>query len=156
MVFKEDIKRYREYLTAQVNKRPAIRVRLNTEATPELVCAEAPDAVVLALGADQVHPPIPGCRWPNVMHAFDLYGNEDKLGGHVVLVGGGFVGCEATVHLQSMGKRVDVVEMADRLMAEADALDDERFFTQYYMTHEFDINNRSFVGVPRPTGSVCI
>lgn len=36
-----------------------------------------------------------------------------------------FVGCEATVHLQSMGKRVDVVEMADRLMAEADALDDE-------------------------------
>lgn len=64
VVFKEDIKRYREYLTAQVNKRPAIRVRLNTEATPELVCAEAPDAVVLALGADKFIPPFPAPMAP--------------------------------------------------------------------------------------------
>lgn len=55
----------------------------------------------------------------------------------VVIVGGGMVGCELTVHLQSIGKRVDIVEMEDELMAEAEDLIDEKFLTEFFMTHEY-------------------
>lgn len=94
------------------------------------------------MGAVPFIPPVPGSDGKNVIHAVDMFGNEDKLGEKIVLVGGGFVGCEATVHLQSMGKQVDVLEMASRLMPEEPFIVGECFYSQYYMTHEF---NRDFV-----------
>ena len=81
--------------------------------------------------------PVPGADRSNVYHAVRAYGMEDKLGDHVVVVGGGFVGCELTIHLQSMGKRVDVLEMAHRLMPEEVEWLSEFAYTKYFMTHEF-------------------
>lgn len=148
VVFKEDVKRYREYLTNLVNKAENIHVHLNTAMSPEQVKAENFDAVVVAIGAKEFIPPVPGADGKNVIHAMKLYGNEDKLGSKIVIVGGGFVGCEACVHLQSMGKTVDVVEMTDELMSEAHAIEEERFFTEYYMTHEYTMDRTDLVDVP--------
>lgn len=134
---KDDLKRYKDYLAHQVQKNEQIELHLNAEATPEALDALGVDTVVLAAGGTRFIPPVEGAERDNVRHALDAYGNEDKLGDHVVIVGGGFVGCELTIHLQSLGKKVDVVEMADRLMPEEDEWLSEYAYTRYFMTHEF-------------------
>jgi len=136
--FKDDIARYRDYLINMVTKSDKITLRLGTDATPELIASEKPDAVVLAFGAQKFIPPIPGITGDNVVHAADIYGKEEELGNRVTIIGGGLVGCEATVHLQSRGITVEVVEMEDKLMRDAAAeLPDEVFFTEFFMTHEY-------------------
>lgn len=139
MDFKNDIKRYRDYLITQVEKQDNIEVRLNTEATPELVAAESPDAVIVAIGAQNFIPPIPGSDGSRVIHSSDAFKKAADLGQRIVMVGGGQVGCEQTVWLQAQGKQVDVVEMDDQLMkANWIETPEEHFWTEFYMTHEFD------------------
>lgn len=138
VVFKDDLGRYRDYLITQVTKNPNISIHLNTQATPELMKALRPDAIVLAAGAAPFIPPVPGWDSQKVVHALHMFGHEDKLGDRVVVVGGGSVGCEATIHLQSLGKTVDILEMSDRLMPEEPPESGERLHTQFRMTHEFD------------------
>lgn len=145
--FKDDVKRYRDYLINCVKKAENVQIHMNTEATPDIIASEKPDAVVVALGAEKFIPNIPGAKGENVIHAVDIYGNESKLGNKLVIVGGGFVGCEACVHLQTMGKTIDVIEMTGELMAEAKAIKEERFFTEYYMTHEFNMNRTDLVDI---------
>lgn len=147
--FKDDIVRYREYLTRQVATHRNIDLRLSTEATPDTVKALAPDAVVVAIGAEPFVPPIPGADLPGAIHAMELFGNEDKLGDKVIIIGGGMVGCEAAIHLHSMGKAVDIVEMAAELMEEAkNQLPAEREATLFYVNHQYSRGHKSFMDIP--------
>lgn len=140
--FKHDIKRYRQYLETQVRKNPNIEVRLNTKATRSLLESEQADAIIVASGAQNAYPPIEGTHLPNVMHAGDLFGHEDELGDKVIIIGGGQVGCEETVYLQTMEKQVAVVEMSSELMPEGKDTKQERFWTLFFMTHKYDMNKR--------------
>ena len=159
--FKDDVARYRDYLIHMVQKSERITVQLNTQATPERIAAMEPDALVVAIGAEPFIPPVPGADGENVIHAVQLFGHEDALGQRVIIVGGGMVGCEATVHLQSMGRQVEVVEMADTLMCEADDLQDERFLTEFFMTHKYTRHFSSLYELPAidtvrvHTGTTC-
>lgn len=147
--FKHDLRRYRDYLITQVNKRENVTICLNTEATPENILAQKADALVVAVGAPNFYPAIPGADLPGVLHCSDLFGNEDKVGHHAVIVGGGTVGCEATIQLHTMGHEVDLVEMGEELM-EADKFDypDQRDITLYYVNHEWDMSSKSTVETP--------
>ena len=118
MSFKRDMKEYLQYLTTQVKKED-ITVKLNTEATPEMVFAENPDAVFVAVGAKPVIPPIKGVESSNVYIGTDVLGKENELGERVVVIGGGLVGCELAIHLQQMGHAVTIVECADALAINA-------------------------------------
>ncbi len=155
VAFKDDLRRYRDYLIRQVTGHPNIDIRMGTAATPELLKHLHPDAVVAALGATPFIPPIPGADRKNVIHAVDMFGRENELGDKIVLIGAGFVGCEATVHLQSLGKTVDVVEMAERLMPEEPSIEGESFFTQYYMIHDYQ-SDRLPAADEKETGRVKI
>ncbi|MCQ2452369.1 MAG: NAD(P)/FAD-dependent oxidoreductase [Oscillospiraceae bacterium] len=97
-------------------------VRLNTEATPELIEALHPDALVLAVGAKPVTPPIPGIDSPNVKGLEALHQAVPDLGQKVVILGGGLVGSETAVYLNSLGKDVTVVEMKNDFAAEANEM----------------------------------
>lgn len=134
IVFKRDIRRFRDYLVTQVEKR-AIKVMLNTAATPDLVHKLAPDAVIVAIGAEPIIPKIPGVSGENVYTALDIFGHEDKLGNTVAVVGGGGVGVETALHLAQLGKHVHLIEMTDTLMA--DGVFTERMHTLYYLDHEY-------------------
>ena len=137
--FKKDIQRYNHYLQTQVSKLENVKVCLNTEATRDLVAAEEPDAVIVAIGAENFRPGIPGAKGDNVIHSSDLFTNVDKLGKKLVVVGGGPVGCEETVWLQYLGKEVEVLEMDDQLMkANWRDTPEEHFWTEFYMQHEYD------------------
>ncbi len=141
MVFKGDIRRYRDYLIHQVEKADNIEIRLNTEATRE-VLGDQWDVVIVAVGAAPFVPPIPGKDRENVFHAGEIFGQEEKLGEKIVIVGGGQVGCEETVYLQSMGKHIEVVEMASELIPEGKQTPEERFWTLFFMEHAFDMKRR--------------
>lgn len=139
MSFKNDIRRYRDYLITQVNKLKEVTVVLNTEADPERIREMNPDAIIVATGAENFMPRIPGSDGKNVLHSSDVFAHENELGNKLVVVGGGQVGCEQTVWLQAKGKQIDVIEMDDQLMkANWRDTPEEHFWTEFYMTHEYD------------------
>lgn len=111
MWFKKEMKLFHEYLEHQVKKRINITVVMNTEVTPELIDELDPDAVIVAVGADQIVPPIPGVE--KAQMAFDVFGNEDKVGKKVVIVGGGAIGIEMGIHLNGLGHESTIVEMGE-------------------------------------------
>lgn len=118
MWFKQDMKKYHEYMARQVGKHPNIEIKMNTQATREMVLAADPDAVIVAVGAEQVVPRIPGVE--KAVMAFDVFGHEEKLGKNVIVIGGGSVGCELSIHLTGLGHSVKVVEMGEYLAAKAE------------------------------------
>jgi 2,4-dienoyl-CoA reductase-like NADH-dependent reductase (Old Yellow Enzyme family)/thioredoxin reductase len=108
---KSDIKVFKDYL---VNRTLAlVKVRFNTDATPELVEKMAPDVLIAAVGSSPIHPQIPGIDGENVITALDAHYDVGKVGEKVALIGGGLVGCETGLYLARMGKKVTIVEMLD-------------------------------------------
>lgn len=128
--FKTDMKKYREYLIRQVQNAD-VTIKMNTEATPEMVKEMNPDAVLLATGAVPFIPPVKGVDGANVITAIDMFGHEDKLGKKVAVIGGGMVGCEVALHLTNKGHEVVLVEMGELLAPEA--IFTERMHTLDYM-----------------------
>ena len=108
--FKKDLYGLIKSLEGQMRK-AGVEIRLNTEVTQDLVDREAPDVLVLAVGAVPIVPPIPGMDSPKAVLANALSDPGIPVGKRVVILGGGLVGCEFAVHLAQQGKDVTVVEM---------------------------------------------
>ncbi len=119
--FKRDLCRFMDYQIHMVEKL-GVDVRLNTEATPNLVSALTPNAIIAALGASASIPPLPGVAGVNVITAEECYlkaARAEELGTHIVVMGGGLVGCETALYLaMTLGKQVTVVEMMGMIAAE--------------------------------------
>jgi pyruvate/2-oxoglutarate dehydrogenase complex dihydrolipoamide dehydrogenase (E3) component len=109
---------FKNYLIRQIEKSPVV-VKLNTEATVEMLDSNRYDVVLAALGAEPIVPPIPGVENKNVVYAADVYGKEDTLEKDVVIIGGGEIGLETGLHLAEIGHRVTLLEMQARLAAQA-------------------------------------
>ncbi|MGI5902474.1 MAG: FAD-dependent oxidoreductase [Desulfitobacteriia bacterium] len=119
---KLDLREYKNWLIYQVGKHN-IDVRLNTEATVELIEAEKPYAVIVAVGARPIVPKFEGMDKLPCMHAIDAYTNPDKVGEKVVVVGGGLVGCEVAIFMSTtLGKKVTLIEMLDQLAPDANII----------------------------------
>ncbi len=113
---KADLKNFKELLVREVSRRP-IDVRLNTEATPELIRSFKADAVILAIGGSPNVLPIPGIE--KALPVLAVYDETRKIGRKVILIGGGLGGCESAIHLADKGHEVTLVEMQPRLAPEA-------------------------------------
>jgi len=111
--FKEDMKRYLEWLTRQVQKDPNMSIKLRSEATADLIKAEDPDAIIVAVGADPLLPAALIGDRKNVVWAGDVHVDKALVGDTVVVAGGGLTGCEAALHLAQSGKKVTVIDMLD-------------------------------------------
>ena len=85
----------------------------------QLVEALEPDAVIVAVGSVPNVPALPGADGPHVMLGVDVFGREEQVGGQVVVVGGGQVGCELAIHLGERGCVLTVLEMGEYLAADA-------------------------------------
>lgn len=109
MSFKKEMKLFHEYLERQVKKRSNIMLMMNTVATPELIDNLDPDAVIVAVGADQIIPEIAGIE--KAIMSFDVFGHEDKVGKKALIIGGGDIGVELSIHLSSLGHECSIVEM---------------------------------------------
>ncbi len=114
-----DVIRYQELMA----RRAGAEIRLNTKATPEMISAEQPDAVILATGGIPLTVPFPGLeqtRW--VLAADLLEGGEEVTTESALVIGGGLVGLETAHYLCSQGKKVTVVEMLPEVGGDMDML----------------------------------
>lgn len=118
---KEALRRYRDWLIRQVGKN-RVDVRLNTEATPELLEKEKPYAVIVAVGANFSKPSIPGIDKANVIHAYDSYFRQDEVGKRVVMIGGGLMGVEVGLHYADSDRDVTIVEMLGELARDSNPI----------------------------------
>ena len=116
--FKAAFPKYIETMTLLL-ERAGVEIRLNTPVTPDYVRAEAPQALLVALGAEPVTPPIPGIDGAKVIPVTALAEREAEIGQRVVVLGGGLAGCECGLYLAQKGRAVTVVEMADAVAREA-------------------------------------
>ncbi len=96
---KQEISKWICYLNNEL-KRLSIDVKYGTKATKELIDSFNPDIVVTASGAKEIIPNIPGVNREKAITAQKVLKNEEViLGGNVLIVGGGMVGCEVAEHL---------------------------------------------------------
>ncbi|MDR2486588.1 MAG: NAD(P)/FAD-dependent oxidoreductase [Clostridiales Family XIII bacterium] len=114
--FKDKIDSYLARQALRLSRQP-VDIRLGTEATETLVREIAPDAIIAALGARPVKPPIPGIDGANVHGAEAVFRDIALAGQRVVILGGGLVGLELGIHLAQNGRKVSVVEMLDTTLA---------------------------------------
>jgi len=114
--FKYPLARYIKFMADKVSE-SSINVKLNTEATPEMIKAEGYDVVISAIGSEPIIPAIPGIE--HAVHAIDAHGAEDKLGDNVVIIGGGQVGIELALHLDTLGKKGIVLELQRKIAPDA-------------------------------------
>ena len=119
--FKEDVRRYLQWARRATFETPGVEVRVSTEATPAAIRAEAPDALVIAIGAVPVIPAIPGVERESVVWAGDVDAGKVGTGDRVLVVGAGMTGCETALHLAQAGKTVTVIDMLPIEETAADA-----------------------------------
>jgi 2,4-dienoyl-CoA reductase-like NADH-dependent reductase (Old Yellow Enzyme family)/thioredoxin reductase len=87
------------------------RIVLGKEATPQAIAHEAPDAVIVAVGAELVVPAIEGIDLPNVVTVVEADLSRKPIGANVVVCGGGLSGSESALGLAMQGKKVRVVDI---------------------------------------------
>ena len=111
---KESLLKFRDSLVARC-KYAGVDIRLNTEATKEMLEEMKPDAVICAVGSHPFVPPIPGVE--NASHALEAYKDIEKIKGKkVVIIGGGAIGCESGYFFASeCGAKVQILEMRDEM-----------------------------------------
>ncbi len=108
--FKKDLRNYLEWIVAQTLKCGAT-IKLNTEATEDMIKEENPDALILAVGATPLIPNIPGVDKEHVHWSGDVDCGRVPVGKKVIVVGGGLTGAESAVDLAMQGKDVTLLEM---------------------------------------------
>lgn len=80
---------------------------------------EHPDVVIVAVGADEFIPPIPGIDSHKVVLATDYILNSEKAHKNVVIIGGGMTGAEIGLEDSRSGKTVTLVEMQDDILLDS-------------------------------------
>lgn len=118
--FKKDYVAFRDWLVRMVERRTdSIEVRLNTPVDGACAKNLAPDAIIVAAGAQPIIPPIPGMDDRKVVFVDELRKKDPVFGKRVVILGGGLVGCETAIWLREQGKTVTVVEMRNDFAGDA-------------------------------------
>lgn len=111
--FKAEMNELNTWYQRQLDKQ-GITVQLNTTMDAAHIKKAAPDAVILAVGADPVIPPVPG-----IEQAIDCTAalTGTPVGDRVVVVGGGLVGCETALGYAREGKTVTIVEALPEILS---------------------------------------
>lgn len=110
---KDEMLRICDYYN-HVIKEYNINIVLNHEFTKEE--ANNYDDVIVAVGAVNAHPRIPGIE--NAVDSWDVLANKVNLNGNVIMAGGGLVGVETAEYLLKHGCNVTIVEMTDKIARE--------------------------------------
>jgi 2,4-dienoyl-CoA reductase (NADPH2) len=109
---KREVLRFRGFQARRLAEL-GVELHVGVDVTPELVAEQAPDAVVVATGAEPLIPPIPGIGGQTVHDAQRFLRDEVPVaaGERVVVVGGSATGCETAEHLVDRGAEVTLLEM---------------------------------------------
>ncbi len=99
-------------------------------------------------------------------HPDDAHALREAVSGrqHAVVIGGGYIGLEVAASLTKLGLRVDVIEMADRLLARVASPQISAFFAELHQSHDVGLHigancqeilqkDGAFIGVQLDDGS---
>lgn len=107
---KDTARAYMEWAIRSTMKCGATVV-LGKEANAAAVQAEAPDALIVAVGAEFTRPQIDGIDLPHVITVSDADVGTKPVGQNVVVCGGGLSGSECAAGLAMAGRKVTVVDI---------------------------------------------
>ena len=79
------------------------------------------DHVLVATGASCITVKVPGYDLPHVVNAWDVLDHKAVVFGQVAVIGGGQVGAETAEYLGSIGQKVSVIEMMDKVAKQESA-----------------------------------
>ncbi len=113
---KDVLKDFKNYLLARLGVL-GVKVHTGRPITQELADKIQPDKVIIATGAETCYPEIPGLAKDLVLTGEQVLQGAELPGCSVVVIGGGLVGIETALYLQSAGKAVTVIEIADDVLA---------------------------------------
>ena len=103
----------RRYLAWMIKKteESGAEIHLNTEATPEIIRKENPDAVLVAIGAKPLELKLPVAEGREFVWAGDVDTGRAAVGDNVVIAGAGLTGTETGIALAQEGKKVTIIDM---------------------------------------------
>lgn len=126
-------------------EKAGVEIHLNTEIAAEdinlMKKSNQADAVIVATGAQPLILPIEGINNPNLLLASDILAGKTSVGLHVLVVGGGMVGCETADFLAELGHKVSVVEYRDTLGADMIAEHRKEILKDFAEYHVEQITN---------------
>jgi len=106
--FKQDLKRLIEYLSSQM-KKLNVKMELGEEVTPEIVKTIEPDVLIIATGFAPIISEVPRIKKDIIVTTIDVLLGKVKVGEMVLMIGGGYIGCEIAVFLAEQGRKVTVI-----------------------------------------------
>jgi len=113
--FKKDLSRLLDWFKREIESLD-LEIRMGAEVDAALVSREKPDVTIIATGSQPIIPDIPGLEKDKVVTASDLLLGKKKVGGKILVLGGGLIGCETALWLAQQGKKVTVVEILKDLL----------------------------------------
>ena len=120
--YKGDLRRYHNYIEHQIEK-SQVEVRLNVRATREYLKNLEPDVIIIAIGAEPKTLKYETDNSIKVYQVTDWLKENYELGEHIVVIGGGSVGCEEALTIaDDAGKKVTIVEYGDILASNGNEL----------------------------------
>ena len=120
--FKADMKKYLDWSIRSVTEDARIEVRLNCPATAEAIAAEAPDALIVAVGAKPILLNMPSDAAGKTVWVGDVELGRKEVGHRVVIAGAGFTGLEMALTLARKGKEVTVIDLLPKEKIGADGI----------------------------------
>lgn len=114
--FKTDIRRFKNAMTARLEGMPNVTLHLNTRVEPRDAAAIEADAVIVAIGGENMPLPVPVEENAPVLDPVTAYLHPERVGHRVVIIGGGLTGCEAAIHWGSLNRDVTLVSRSKELM----------------------------------------
>ena len=119
--FKGDMRKYLDWAIGRTVSDPNIEVRLNTEATAELLRELKPEALIVAAGAKPILPRI-ATKPEKAIWVGELETDLSKAGQRVVIAGAGFTGLEMALSLVQSGREVTVIDLLPEERIGADGI----------------------------------
>lgn len=108
--FKLDYKDYSEYLI-NAAKKGNFEIKLNCEATVDMIKEGGYEAVIVATGAETFKPAsIKGSEDETILDPLKVLEGSVEVGNKVAIAGAGLVGCEVAMQLAEQGKEVTMID----------------------------------------------
>ncbi len=115
--FKKPIRDLINYYSVQL-KKSDIPVHFNKEATLENIKEANFDHIICASGSSPIIPNLPGVDRENVLNSEQAMCGK-PLTGNIVVIGGGLVGCEASVQISETADKVTLLELQNDILKTA-------------------------------------
>jgi 2,4-dienoyl-CoA reductase-like NADH-dependent reductase (Old Yellow Enzyme family)/thioredoxin reductase len=98
---------------ARTLARLGVDIHVGVEVTAATIADEAPDAVIVATGAEPLVPPIPGLDSLEVVDAQEILLDRIRIepGERVAIIGGSATGCETAEYLAGTASEIAILEM---------------------------------------------